>query len=185
VQTGDVTVGSSTSTEATLVAAAGDVSMSASGQILVRGSDTTIGAASAVLAGGDLGFSAGDVTLRAGDAELTPVVVRGANGVQMTVGNELKVTAGGLLSPSLLTSGRNIDLTIGHALRIDGNGPLALARVQTESLDGVITITFPNLTQGGYFVDGLESHTHHGQTGFFTGFKAAKVGSTLLLEYQD
>lgn len=185
VQTGDVTVGSSTSTEATLVAAAGDISMSASGQILVRGSDTTIGAASAVLAGGDLSFSAGDVTLRAGDAALTPVVVRGANGVQMTVGNELKVTAGGLLSPSLLSSGRNIDLTIGHALRIDGNGPFSLARVQTESREGVISIEFPSLTQGGYFVDGLEGHTHHGQTGFFTDFKPAKVGRTLLLEYGD
>ena len=123
------------------------------------------------------------MTLRAGDAALTPVVVRGANGVRMTVGNELNVTAGALLSPSLLTSGRNIDLTIGQALRINGSGPFSLARVQTESNDGVISITFPNLSQGGYFVDGLEGHTHHGQTGFFTGFKVAKVGTTLLLEY--
>ena len=183
VQTGDLAVGSASATQSTLVAAAGDVSMSASGQILVRGSDTTIGASSAVLAGGDLGFSAGDVTLRAGDAALTPVVVRGANGVQMIVGNELNVTAGGMLSPSLLTSGRSIDLTIGQALRIDGNGPFSLARVQTESVDGVISISFPNLTQGGYFVDGLEGHTHHGQTGFFTDFKPAKVGKTLLLDY--
>jgi hypothetical protein len=190
VQTGDVAVGNATATEATLVAAAGDVSMSATGQILVRGSDTTIGAGSAVLAGGNLSFGAGDVTLttgdvtlRAGDAALTPVVVRGANGVQMTVGNELNVTAGGLLSPSLLSSGGNIDLTIGHALRINGNGPFSLARVQTETRDGVISIEFPNLTQGGYFVDGVEASVHHGQTGFFTDFKAAKVGTTLVLEY--
>jgi len=191
VQTGDVAVGNATATQATLVAAAGDVSMSATGQILVRGSDTTIGAGSAVLAGGNLSFSAGDVTLttgdvtlRAGDAALTPVVVRGANGVQMTVGRELNVVAGSsLMSPSLLTSGGNIDLTIGQALRIDGNGPFSLARVQTESLDGVINISFPNLMQGGYFVDGLEGLTHHGQTGFFTDFKAAKVGTTLVLEY--
>ena len=102
----------------------------------------------------------------------------------MTVGNELNVTAGGMLmSPSLLTSGRNIDLTIGGALRIDGNGPFSLARVQTESRDGVISISFPNLTSGGYFVDGVEGSVHHGQTGFFTDFKAAKVGRTLLLDY--
>jgi hypothetical protein len=70
-------------------------------------------------------------------------------------------------------------------LRIDGNGPFSLARVQTESREGVISIEFPSLTQGGYFVDGLEGHTHHGQTGFFTDFKPAKVGRTLLLEYGD
>ncbi|HEX6157660.1 MAG TPA: hypothetical protein VFZ54_16665, partial [Burkholderiales bacterium] len=184
VQTGDVAVGNASATSGTLIAASGDISMSATGQILVRGSDTTVGAASAVLAGGELAFSAGDVTLRAGDAALTPVVVRGANGVEMTVGNELNVIGGGLLSPALLTSGRNIDLTIGQALRLQGgSGDFSLARVQTESRDGVISITFPNLSQGGYFVDGLEGHTHHGQTGFFTDFKAAKVGSTLLLEY--
>jgi hypothetical protein len=182
-QTGDVTIGSATATEGTLVAAAGDVSMSATGQILVRGSDTTIGAASAVLAGGELSFSAGDVTLRAGDAALAPVVIRGADGVEMTVGRELRVTAGGLLSPSLLTSGRNIDLTIGQALRIEGNGAFSLARVQTESRDGVISISFPNLTHGGYFVDDREGQVHHGQTGFFTDFKPAKVGRTLLLDY--
>jgi len=112
-------------------------------------------------------------------------VVRGANGVEMTVGNELNVIGGGgFLSPALPTSGRNIDLTIGQALRLQGgSGYLSLARVQTESRDGVISITFPNLTQGGYFVNGVEGDNHQGQTGFFSDFKPAKVGSTLLLEY--
>src|SRR4030095_3795739 len=115
VQTGDVEIGNAGASSATPIAAAGDISMSATGQILVRGSDTTIGASSAVLAGGNLRFNAGDVTLRAGGAGLAPVVVRGANGVQMTVGNELNVVGGaGFISPALLTSGRNIDLTIGQ-----------------------------------------------------------------------
>jgi hypothetical protein len=183
--TGNVTVGSADAQNATLLYASRDISIYTPGSILVRGSDSTAGASSAVLAGGALSFNAGDVTLLAGSAAFTPVVVRGGNGVTMSVGNELKVAAGaGFISPALLTSGRNIDLTIGQALRIDaGSGYLSLARVQTESRDGVIRLTFPNLSTGGYFVNGVKADNHHGQTGFFTDFKPAKVGSTLLLEY--
>ena len=185
--TGDVTVGSADAQSATLLYAPGDISISTSGSILVRGSDTSAGASSAVLAGGELSFSAGNVTLRAGDAALTPVVVRGANGVQMTVGNELKVTGGrGLLSPALLSSGRDIELTVGQAVRVDGgSGLLSIARVQTETVDGEISITFPNLSSGGYFVNGLEGHRHNHDSGFYSMLKPAKVGKTLLLEYAD
>jgi hypothetical protein len=185
VQTGNMAVGNASQTDAMLISAAGDISMSATGQILVRGSDTTTGAGSAVLAGGNLAFSAGDVSLVAGDAALTPVVVRGANGVQMTVGNELNVVGGGgLLSAALLTSGRNIDLTIGQAVRVEaGSGLLSFARVQLESHNGVIRINFPNLTHGGYFVNGIEGRTHQGQSGFYRQLKPAKVGKSLLLSY--
>jgi trimeric autotransporter adhesin len=185
VQTGDLAVGSASATQATTVAAAGDVSMSATGQILVRGSDTTAGAGAAVLAGGDLSFSAGDVSLVAGNAALTPVFVRGADGVQMTVDNELRVTGGGgLLSPTLLTSGGDIDLTIGQALRVNaGAGLLSIARVQLETRGGVIRLTFPELSHGGYFVNGIEGRTHQGQTGFFSVLRPARVGRTLLLDY--
>ena len=56
---------------------------------------------------------------------------------------------------------------------------------QVRIKDGVIHISFPNLDEGGYFVNGIEGRTHHGQTGFFTLNKPAKVGKTLLLEYGD
>ena len=185
--TGDVTVGSADAQSATLLYARGDISISTPGSILVRGSDTTAGASSAVLADGQLRFSAGNVSLVAGSAALTPVVVRGGNGVQMTVGNELKVTGGrGLLSPALLSSGRDIELTVGQAVRVDGgSGLLSIARVQTETVDGEIRITFPNLSDGGYFVNGLEGHRHHHDSGFYSMLKPAKVGKTLLLEYAD
>jgi len=113
------------------------------------------------------------------------VVVRGANGVRMTVDHELRVTGGGgLLSPTLLTSGGDIDLTIGQAVRVDaGAGLLSIARVQLETRDGVIRLTFPELSHGGYFVNGIEGRTHQGQTGFFSVLRPAKVGRTLLLDY--
>ena len=183
--TGDVTVGSADAQSATLLYAPGDISISTPGSIIVRGSDTTAGASSAVLADGHLRFSAGNVSLVAGDAALTPVVVRGGNGVEMTVGNELRVTGGGgLLSPALLTSGRDINLTIGSAVRVDGgSGLLSLARIQTETEGGVIRLVFPNLSEGGYFVNGIEGRRHDHDSGFYSVLKAAKIGKTLLLEY--
>jgi len=112
-------------------------------------------------------------------------LVRGANGVQMTVGNELHVTGGGgLLSPALLTSGGDIELTIGRAVRVNaGAGLLSIARVQLETRGGVIRLTFPELSHGGYFVNGIEGRTHQGQSGFFSVLRPAKVGRTLLLDY--
>jgi hypothetical protein len=71
-------------------------------------------------------------------------------------------------------------------VRIDaGRGILSVARIQTEIRDGVINIAFPNLDDGGYFVNGIEGRTHQGQSGFFTLNKPAKEGRTLLLEYGE
>jgi len=183
--TGDVTVGGANAQSATLLYATDHIFISTSQSILVRGSDVAPLGAAAVLAEGALHFSAGSVSIVGGGALLTPAVVRGAS-VDMSVGN-LNVTGGrGHLSPALLSSGSNIDLTVGTAVRItEGKGLLSVARIQTEIKDGVIHISFPNLEEGGYFVNGIEGRTHHGQTGFFTLNKPAKVGKTLLLEYGD
>jgi hypothetical protein len=184
--TGDVLVGSASATNAALLYASGDISITTPGAVIVRGSDVTPLAASAVLADGDLQVAAGNVSIMGGGALLAPAAMRG-EAVQMTIGGELTVTGGsGHLSPAVLSSGSNIDLTVGTAVRVtEGKGLLSVARIQTEIKDGVIHISFPNLEEGGYFVNGIEGKTHHGQTGFFTLNKPAKVGKTLLLEYGD
>ena len=182
--TGDVLVGSAGATNAALLYAVGDIAISTPGSVIVRGSDVTPLAASAVLADGELNVSAGNVVLTGGAALGTPAVARGEH-VTMNIGSELTVTGGsGHFSPALLSSGSNIDLAVGSAVRIDaGSGYLSLARIQTEIRDGVIHIAFPNLSEGGYFVNGIEGDTHHGQTGFFTLNKPAKEGRSLLLDY--
>jgi hypothetical protein len=182
--TGDVTVGGASSSGATLLYAPGFITIATPGSILVRGSDTTAGAGSAILAGGALTLSAGNVALVGGAALAAPAVARGET-VSMTLARNLAVTGGsGHFSPAVLSSGSNIDLTVGGQVRVDaGRGYLSLARIQTEIRDGVIHITFPNLTSGGYFVNGLEGDNHQGQTGFFTLNKPAKLGSTLLVDY--
>src|SRR5688572_14493047 len=182
--TGDVTVGGANENGATMLYAPGFITIATPGWIRVRGSDTTAGAGSTILAGGGLTLSAGNVALMGGAAADAPAVAR-AQTVSMTLAGDLAVTGGsGYFSPAVVSSGSNIDLFIGGAVRVDaGSGDLSFARIQTEIRGGVIHITFPNLSQGGYFVNGLEGDNHHGETGFFTLNKPAKPGSGLLLEY--
>ena len=183
-QAGELLIGSAAASAPTMVYAAGDISIAAGGSVIVRGSDTTAGAASALLADGDLSVSANNFSLIGGAALATPAAARGQS-VSMMLDGNLAVTGGsGHFSPAVLSSGSNVDLTVGGQVRVDaGSGDLSLARIQTEIRDGVIHITFPNLTSGGYFVNGVEGDNHQGQTGFFTLNKPAKLGSTLQIDY--
>jgi hypothetical protein len=182
--TGDITIGGADAPGATLLHAPGFITISTPGSIWVRGSDTSAGAGSAVLAGGALSLNASNVTLLGGGAALTPVLARG-DVVNMAVGN-LNVMGGrGHLSPAWLSSGTDINLTVGDAVRLQtGSGLLSWARVQTETRDGEIRLTFPSRSEGGYFVDGIEDSVKHGQTGFYTLLKPVKVGDTLILTYE-
>ena len=83
----------------------------------------------------------------------------------------------------LLSSGSNIALTIGGTLRLDGSGNDGTPQIKTDTRDGTISLLFPNAHSGSFFIDGVESSTKHGQDGFFTGQKPAKIGDTLLLKY--
>jgi hypothetical protein len=87
-------------------------------------------------------------------------------------------------APAWLLSGSDINLTLGEAVKLQtGNGILSWAKVQTETRDGVIRMTFPTLSEGGFFVNGDEGDVKQGQTGFYTLLKPVKIGDTLILEY--
>jgi hypothetical protein len=181
--TGNVIVGGADAQTATLLYAPGNISITTPESILVHGSDTNAGAASAVIAGGALRFDAGEVSIRGGGAFATPAIVRGGV-VDMSV-QRLNVTGGsGHLSPAWLLSGSDINLTLGEAVRLQaGSGLLSWAKIQTETRDGVIRMTFPTLSEGGFFVNGDEGDVKHDQTGFYTLHKPVKIGDTLILEY--
>ncbi len=181
--TGDVLVGSAGQTGAALLFAPGDISIATAGALIVRASDVTPLAASAVVAGGNLHVAAGNVSILAGAALLTPAAMMG-QAVDIYAASELRVRGGsGHCSPALLASGSDISLTIGNAVRVDkGSGFLSTGRIQSAK-DGVINLSFLNVDSGGYFVNGTEGRIHHGDTGFFTLHKPAKLGQTLLVEY--
>jgi hypothetical protein len=157
VQTGNLAIGSASAEQSTVVSAAGDISMSASGQILVRGSDTTAGASSEVRGGGDLDFSAGSVALVGGAAPESSAWILGYSDINLTVGGFITLGA--------------------------GTGLDSWARVQTASRDSVITLNFPNLASGGYFVNGIEGLLRDGHTGFLSGTGVAAPGHQLITIY--
>ena len=185
VQTGNLAVGSASAEQSTVVSAAGDISMSASGQILVRGSDTTAGASSAVLAGGELKFSAGNVSLIAGSAPGSFAQITGHAPMDISAGGDVSLMGGsGDGAFARILGYSDINLTVGGFITLGaGTGVDSWARVQTASRDSVITLNFPNLASGGYFVNGIEGLLRDGHTGFLSGTGVAAPGHQLITIY--
>ena len=81
-------------------------------------------------------------------------------------------------------SSQDINLDIGGKLKLDsGSGFLSFARIQTIRPTSKIRVYFPNLSSGGYFVNGVEGAYRNGLSGFYTGPLAAKPGKGLLVDY--
>ncbi len=172
------------STGATLLGGANNVSGftgTAGGDLLLRNlsSFLTLGP---VDAAGTLALDqAGSLLIQATDA---PLVVRGGL-VSVATGGDFRLAGGDADGAhALLSSGGNIDLTVGGTLRLDeGAGKFSWAKVQTDSKDAVISLSFPDLGSGGFYVNGVEGDTKDGKSGFFIFHKPAKIGDDLLLEY--
>ena len=85
---------------------------------------------------------------------------------------------------ALVSSSDNIDLTVGGTLRLNsGSVPQAWARAQTEDRDSTITLHFPNLSSGGWLVNGSAGAVRQGQSGFLSGSGAAVLGRALVVDY--
>jgi filamentous hemagglutinin family protein len=174
------------SSGATLLGGANNVSSftgTAGGDLLLRNLSPFLTLGS-VDAAGALGIDqAGSLLIQASDA---PLVVRGGL-VNVATGGDLRLVGGSADGArAVLSSGGNVDLTVGGTLRLDeGAGKFAAARIQTESRDGVITLSFPNLTSGGFYVNGVEGDTKDGKSGFFIVHKPARIGQDLLIDYQE
>jgi len=60
-----------------------------------------------------------------------------------------------------------------------------IERIELPDEEKIMHFSFPNLTSGGFYVNGVEGDVKHGLTGFFILNKPVKIGETLLLEYQQ
>ena len=176
-----------TSQGATLLDGANEVSSysgsSATGDIRLRNVSSllTLGDVDAT---GTLSIDhAGSLLIQATDA---PIVVRGGL-VNVATGADLLLVGGSADgAQAVLSSGGNVDLTVGGTLRLDeGSGKFAAARIQTESKDGAIRLAFPNLSSGGFYVNGVEGDTKDGKSGFFIFHRPAKLERDLVLEYGE
>lgn len=181
----------------------GALNVSQSGDLLIAG-DVQSGA-QAISATGDMTIAAGDgpgVTVYAagpqtfnvggsfsllGGTALGDYAQTLASGpVQVTTGGNLTLQGGsGLLAYALLYGGDSVRLTVGDELHVEGgSGLFAFARVQTDFWEKIF-LSFPNRSNGGYFVNGREGATHDGLDGFFTGLLPARRGRGLVVSYGE
>jgi filamentous hemagglutinin family protein len=124
----------------------------------------------------------GDITI---GADGNAVEVRAGGPLTISTGGDLSVTAGTAAGAhaSLFSSG-DINLTVGGFLTLDGNpGRENWARVQTDTRDSAIRVFFPNLSSGGYFVNGVEGQLRAGHTGFLAGNGIAVPGHQFITTY--
>jgi filamentous hemagglutinin family protein len=112
------------------------------------------------------------------------VGISGGQGVKISAGRDLLLSGGQNPNAHALITGRSVDLTVGGVLGLqEGTAPGAWARIETTHRNSPIQVFFPNLSSGGYFVNGVEGQVTDGLSGFFTGGHPAVPGQTLLLEY--
>src|SRR3970282_2567424 len=100
--------------------------------------------------------------------------------VNLSAAGDISIAGGsGLGAFSWLLSSDHINLTAGGSLLHNaGSGFASFARVQTIHPKAVIHLHFPNVSSGGYFVNGVENATRSGMTGFFSGLRPAVLGDT-------
>lgn len=139
-----------------------------------------------ILSGGPVNVSAHNVSLEGGKNLGGFAAITGGP-VAVTTTADFSIAGGsGLGAFGWLLSNQDINLTVGGNLRLNsGSGFGSFARIQAGGSGSEITVRFPNLSSGGYFVNGVEGRISQGLTGFFTGIKPAQLGDTLIIKYGD
>ncbi len=109
-----------------------------------------------------------------------PSSVMASHLVKATTSLNFNVIGGANSSATSLVLGENVDLTVGGAVNISGGS--AHAKIES-TLPTTITLTFPNRTAGGFFVNGNENAISDGDTGFFAAGQPAVLGESLKVTY--
>jgi filamentous hemagglutinin family protein len=155
--TGNVLVGSAGATSGALLYASGNISIETPGNVSLIGGSAP-GSFAQIKSEGTIDISAGgNVSLVGGSGEGAFARILGYSDINLTVGGFITLGA--------------------------GTGVGSWARVQTASRDSVITLNFPNLASGGYFVNGIEGLLRDGHTGFLSGNGVAAPGHQLITIY--
>jgi hypothetical protein len=100
--------------------------------------------------------------------------------LKATTALNFNVIGGANTLASSIVRGENVDLTVGGAINISGGS--AFAQIESTS-PATTTVTFPNRTSGGFFVNGKENVISDGDTGFFAAGRPAVLGESLKVTY--
>ena len=171
---GDVTFNNSAPRLTVTSITAQGISLSQAGALDIVG-NVTSSAAQTISASGDITVG----------ADGNPVEMRAGGPLTMSAGGDLAVTAGTAPGAhALVFSSGDINLTVGGFLTLDGSPDREnWARVQTTTRDSAIRVFFPNLSSGGYFVNGVEGRLRDGHTGFLAGNGVATPGHQFITTY--
>jgi len=156
--------------------AAGSLALTQQGNLVIQGN--VVSGSQAIVATGDVLISP------AGPAG---IAVRAAGTQSIQSGGDTIIQGGACPNAfALVSSADDIALTVGGVLHLNrGGAPRAWARLQTENQGSRIGLRFPNLSSGGWLVNGIEGALRRGKSGFFSGFGVAVPGQSLQVTYGD
>ncbi len=159
---------------------------------------TAAGASAQLKAGTDLTVNAGEVTLTGGTVPGAFAELRGGPGAFNVITTASTTASGDVLLTGGTGSGAYarifgnpdvgsllVPVSVGGVIQMTpGSGTDASASIESASPTSIY-ITFPNLTSGGYFVNGAEGVVHDSGTssGFVAGTLPAVLNTNLLVTY--
>jgi hypothetical protein len=114
-----------------------------------------------------------------------PTTVSASNLMKVTTAGNLNILGGAHSGASAVLSGMDVDLTVGTVagfVNINGGENGASAQIHAGSPQ-TITLFFPTLGAGGYFINGVENVIADGNTGFFANGSPAVLGESLKITY--
>ncbi len=133
---------------------------------------------------GPVNISAGSVTMQGGSKGGSFAAITGGP-INIGTDKDFSIAGGsGFGAFGWVLSSQDVNLTVGGKLRLNsGSGLFSFARIQTVRPTSKINIYFPNLSDGGYYVDGVSGAYRHRLSGFYTGPAPAKRGKRLITTY--
>ena len=111
-----------------------------------------------------------------------PTSVTADHLVKATTATNFNVIGGANSSAYSVVRGEDVDLTVGGVVNVSAGG--AYAQIESSS-PTTITLTFPNRSAGGFFVNGSEGVIYDEATnsGFLAGGQPAVLGQSLKVTY--
>jgi filamentous hemagglutinin family protein len=158
-----------------------DQGISAVGDLSLSGGAGDLGISGVSVSGQNVELVGNNIFVGSTTAS-APTSVTASHLVKATTTGNFEVIGGAHSSAYSIVSGEDVDLTVGGELRLSAGG--ARAQVDS-SLPVTITVSFPNRAAGGYFVNDVEGAIYDEATnsGFLAGGQPAVLGQGLKVTY--
>jgi filamentous hemagglutinin family protein len=159
--------------------------VSLAGTVINATGGTSSGASTTVEADGALNVLAViGLNVLGGLGSGTYSVLKGSNNAVVIAGGNVNITGGnGAGASAAIMGSPDVNLLVGGSVNLQaGNGSGAYAQIAAGN-PTTITLDFPLLASGGYFVNGVEGAVTNGTTGFFADGSPAVLGQNLMVTY--